>query len=455
MKTNYIPKTNITRKLICSILATVLLHATIVDQPACAQVKCDIDISIGESLHNDNDVNTEDIDFVNEPVYKDLVVDKLDQKYSDKYPQTVDISISQEDDNIPQEENSVGEDEYTVKDLIIDAIESYQQDYLFCADIQDIVEVRACDIDYVYNPYSRRINLFNSKYFDLLFGDHQYSLDELYLRIEHNPNIGDKYKPYMKEFTSRMLEYYTGVDTRVYAHNILTLKIVENAPKRELQGSRAGYNRMNNTIFITGELDLDGNETDRIVFRHEMGHMFNNYSTKIDDYIFTGTYGYNFHGKYVGEALDVLFTVEPYIDEYENVQYWGAGYPVTTNNVRVIVKYLGDYSFQDYVLGNIYTFEQRVNDKWPDIDAFEYYDFGYFDDILELQWVSTMDSDVSIDEMYYDNLYMFLAKLYSITTRVDTKDPVFSSMLYEELTYGMLYKPEYIKRSIDFAVGIM
>lgn len=360
-------------------------------------------------------------------------------------------------DEKKSEQENTDDLEYTIDDLILDIKESYDPEIANNKDVHDYTNKEPSTIDYIYYPEEEYVYLLNNKYFDLIYGEKRYSSEELFDIINNNSNISQQYKTFICEFTRCMLDFFPDADTRIYADNLKHLRIIKNVSQEIMGSNVAAYDRSTKAIVIKNNLDLESSIKDRLVFRHELGHMFVNIQTKKKGLTFAYSFKYLTHGYALEEALDVIYTTAPFIEEYAKFSMESLGYPLTTNIVRVILDYIGDYSFQDMMIGNIYTFEALVNRCVGKAGALveDEYGFNYIEDIIELQKVDYYSEDEELETIYYEDLYRYITDLYILTNDIDLENmdqEEFRQELMDMYTKGAK-KVDYMDDAIDNVVS--
>ncbi len=255
---------------------------------------------------------------------------------------------------------------------------------------------------------SKMITLYNNKYFKDIFKVDNYTVDDVKEVTNNNKNIPKEYLDFINEFTETMNNYYPNLDNRLYYHNISTLKFdikVQDNVDFIMSGSVAFYDITNNTMVLANNIDLNDPKS-RLIFRHELGHLFNHLRINYDGYDIKYYFNDAGRGKYLKEALDVIFTTAPYNDDYPDDLKENMGYPITTNIVRILVECM-DYNLEDSVSHNVYEFERQLNEINPNgIEA------SVIEEIIEFQWKEYNRIDFEVDREEYKDLYEYVTKLY-------------------------------------------
>lgn len=255
---------------------------------------------------------------------------------------------------------------------------------------------------------SKMITLYNNKYFKDIFKVDNYTVDDVKEVTNNNKNIPKEYLDFINEFTETMNNYYPNLDNRLYYHNISTLKFdikVQDDVDFIMSGSVAFYDIPNNTMVLANDIDLNDPKS-RLIFRHELGHLFNHLRINYDGYDIKYYFNDAGRGKYLKEAMDVIFTTDPYTGDYPDDLEKNMGYPITTNIVRILVDCMG-YNIEDSVSHNVYEFERQLNEINPNgIEA------SVIEEIIEFQWKEYNSADFEVDREEYKDLYEYVAKLY-------------------------------------------
>lgn len=281
---------------------------------------------------------------------------------------------------------------------------------------------RPFDVTYEGDTY---IKVNNSALFDDLFGKDEATLDDIYKAIDNNKSIPNEYKSFMKQYYTDLYEYYGGIELRVFEYNLKDVKF-EQKPLEEIQwdtqlsSAYAYWDNKENKIVVSDNLDIENNAWDLVTLRHELGHLGNYF------YIEDGEYAYKYQfkttstGGYVQEAMDCIFTTNPYLDYYESVGQDNTGYPLIQNELRVIIDCI-DYNPKDSIDHNIYYLENQMNQVMGDE-----LDSHVIMGIIDMQQTENQDQVIELDEQEYIDLYTYITKLY-MTKYVN------NSMSYSEI----------------------
>lgn len=270
------------------------------------------------------------------------------------------------------------------------------------------------DYSLINSGKSKYLQLFNNKYFSNFFGVDNYSLDEVINAMESNKNISSKFKEYMKNYITIMYNYYPNLDWRVFTTNIKTLKI-ELLPSNSYDltsiNSEAFYDYQQNLMSLQENFDFK-DESGRLVINHELGHLFNTLYLKTKKYEIHYYFKDNGEGVYVLEALDVIFTTAPFENTYSDKRKENLGYPLITNEMRVIIDSLNqiegaEYSIEKFVSGNVYDLEDSLkaampNDIHPQIIL----------STIDYQWYDYSYDSIQIGDKDYSDLFKYITRLY-------------------------------------------
>lgn len=186
-------------------------------------------------------------------------------------------------------------------------------------------------------------------------------------------------------------------------------------------GALAYYDIQNNKMIISTDLDLRNDPKSRLIFRHELGHLFNHLKITKDGYSIDYTFNDAGRGTYLKEAMNVIFTTDPFMYDYGDPKISeNMGYPIITNIVRVLTECSG-YNICDSISSNVYTFQDQLNGYYSDeIDA------SIIEELIEIQWIEYSDDLIQVNDSDYEDLYEYVAKVY-------IKKNVTPSMTYEEI----------------------
>lgn len=276
---------------------------------------------------------------------------------------------------------------------------------------------------------SKMVTLYNNKYFEELFGCNNVGIDTVIESINSNKTMPDDIAYFITQYVTVMADYYKDLDFRVFNYNIKTVE-VEVRPVDDVdfvsEGSVAFYDIDNNKLIISKDIDLANDAKSRLIFRHELGHVFNHLRMNKDGYSIE--YGFNDagRGKYLKEALTVIFTTDPFMYEYEPLAIenpeltTNMGYPITTNIVRVLVE-CSDYNVEKSITNNVYYFQNHLNEYYQDeIDA------SVIEELLEIQWMEYSDDLIQVNDEDYEDLYEYVTKVF-------IKKYINPSMSYNEI----------------------
>lgn len=257
---------------------------------------------------------------------------------------------------------------------------------------------------------SKMVSLYNNKYFDELFGYENLSANDVVASVESNKKIPDEYIYYIDEFVLTMGSYYQSLDFRVFDHNVKTLEFEVRSPDDVdflSGGSVAYYDIENNKMIISTDIDLKNNPKSRLIFRHELGHLFNHLRLEKDGYKIDYSFNDAGRGTYLKEALNVIFTTDPFMYDYNDPEITdNMGYPIITNIVRVLVE-CSSYDIQESVSSNVYNFQNHLNSYYSDgLDA------SIIEELIEIQWIEYSDDLIQVDDADYEDLYEYVTKIY-------------------------------------------
>lgn len=283
--------------------------------------------------------------------------------------------------------------------------------YKYVDDLLDL-DVDPLMVDYIVDVEEKRINLYNDKYFDVLFGASEYTPNDLFELIQSKKDIDKEYLDFIVDYMDHIYKAYGyDIDTRLFCLNLKRL-VIKNVSKEDFENNNtiASFDAEDSSISFGKLLDLNY-WIDEHTFRHELGHMFTDYSVKIDGYTISYSFKDGFQGHYLVEGINNYFMLQPFMDEYpENIN--GSGYPAITRFADMLIVCM-DYTFSDFITDNIYKFENRLS------DSFDFVNVPYFEDLLELQYLQSMKRlENPLDRFYYDEMYYDLAKMYIIKNRI-------------------------------------
>lgn len=257
------------------------------------------------------------------------------------------------------------------------------------------------------NLVTGTVRLYNNKYFNELFGCENVTPQEIIELIE-NKKLSPEYKEFIKNFVLTMDAYYKNLEYRVFAENIKGVKfdIRSRDDMCFIDGSVAKYDSETNTMILMEGMDLVNDPQAKIIFRHELGHMFNNLELSKDGYNIEYHFNVAGRGLYLSEALDVIFTTLPFLDEYPKEYEDSFGYQITSNIVRVLLDNI-NYDLETSITNNVYTFQDALGTSMPnDIDP------EIIEELIELHWIEYDSCKIEVDADEYKDLYGYIARLF-------------------------------------------
>ena len=118
--------------------------------------------------------------------------------------------------------------------------------------------------------------------------------------------------------------------------------------------------------------------------------------------------------------MNVIFTTMPYMDYYESVNQDNLGYPLISNELRIILECI-DYKPEMAISNNIYLLEDRMNDVMGDeVDS------HVIMSLIDLQQVENENQVITTDRKDYADLYSYITKMY-------IKTHLSNDMSYDEI----------------------
>lgn len=271
---------------------------------------------------------------------------------------------------------------------------------------------------------SKMITLYNNKYFDDLFGYKNIEVTDVLASLESNKKIPDQYRYYINEFITVVDSYYDSLEFRVFDHNLKTLDFEVREPDDVdfvAGGALAYYDIQNNKMIISTDIDLVNDPKSRLIFRHELGHLFNHLKLTKDGYSIDYAFNDAGRGTYLKEAMNVIFTTSPFMYDYNEPEITeNMGYPITTNIVRVLIE-CSDFNICDSISSNVYNFQKHLDSSFKnELDA------SIVEELIELQWIEYSDDLIELNDSDYEDLYEYVAKIY-------LKKYAHANMTYDEI----------------------
>lgn len=270
---------------------------------------------------------------------------------------------------------------------------------------------------------AKSIDLYNNKYFDQLFECKNIEIEKVIATKNSNTKMPAEFNSFIDEFIYTMESYYGSLDWRVFNYNIETLEFERTSSDNVdfvMGGSVALYDFKNNKMLISEDLDLNDPKS-RLIFRHELGHLFNHLRMQKDGYDIKYGFDNANRGTYLKEALTVIFTTDPFMYDYESKEITdNMGYPIITNIVRVLVECSG-YDIRSSITDNVYYFQNLLDKEFSSsLDA------SLIEELIEIQWIEYSTDLIQVDDEDYKDLYRYVANAY-ISKKLN------SSMSYEEI----------------------
>ena len=282
---------------------------------------------------------------------------------------------------------------------------------------QDITNLLYADnskYDYIIISDDKRIWLLNDKYYDILLGKDNYTPESIKDILDKNSQIPLEYKDFISEYVLEMVEYYGDFDLRILANHLKDMSIkledIETIYK-SVKGASAYYDAIENEMILRNDIDIT-NEKGRLVLRHELGHAAKEFNVFVDDYTITNYTNFYNHGIHIKEAMNVVFTTNPYIDSFSDYEIKNTGYQTISNIMRMLTK-ITDYDFENYISDNVHDLEYKLDayfdSKYDFCTLFREMDelpldFGMTEFIKDTKRIEYIYTEVT--NMYIDSLLM-------------------------------------------------
>ena len=235
------------------------------------------------------------------------------------------------------------------------------------------------------------------------------SYDKICEAIDYNPGIPDKYKQVIKDFAKDIMDYYPGIEMRVFYENMkeLNIKYVEDSQDQaeaKIDGVEAWYNYYQDNMYISKNLDLSEGSHGLLVFRHELGHALNTARINTDDQILMCSMENQNYGHYIQEAANVIITTYPFKDRYTSTDL---GFPLISNEMQLILEATPGYDPRQLVTQNIDCLEEFLDEKNEcNIGAEKLFD------LMELQTTQYYDSRIKGNTEDYAKIYQYIGEVY-------------------------------------------
>lgn len=251
-----------------------------------------------------------------------------------------------------------------------------------CAFIKDLHKYETIDTPISYeqtagnfdDDYFTQINSLDE--FDEL-GIEQVQFADVRETLRNNQNIVDADKEIINEFIDALEERLPDVDLRTFNMNLKTLKIDRCQNINDMTGGY--YNVNNNTLTLLDSDNYGGFKSEKLVFFHELCHTLNNtiYEYVDSDGIINSVFkGFqlekNCYGDAFDESINTVLTDYLMTKDWENYfdqpSHFYISYQTPAKIAYQILKNLDNYSFYDYLDGNVLSFEKAVNDRFDNMD---------------------------------------------------------------------------------------
>lgn len=208
--------------------------------------------------------------------------------------------------------------------------------------------------------------LYSNKYYDDYFGA-PVTVSDVIASINSNQNFDEPFKKFTIEFVTDMYNFYgDALEMRVFNNNIKNTEVFYLSPDAlsVTGGSMAKYNYEENSIQLLDSFDYT-DERSRIILRHELGHAFNCLHRILDGkgevkvlYCAKG------RGGSTSEPATVVFTTEPFLNEYSEEAKANLGYGLVTNIYRIIIDCI-DYNPVEITTRDVSGFRAKLEPKLP------------------------------------------------------------------------------------------
>ena len=396
-----------------------------------------------EALAHDHAYEQEDqtIIFVDETKEADQTLEDDIKDVVDKSSVSIDIVV---ENNIEEETK---EDTLTrLYNEISD--ENTMQDYHY--DLYDD-DNTPLDRDFMYSKHQNVIVLLNDQLTYDCFETKDYTKDEVLTIIDNNDNLPDDFKTFAKDFVNTMDDYYDGLDYRMFAKNMekLQIEIKDADTIKNESGGKAYFDNQLGKMVLPENIDYN-HEYYRVIIRHELGHMFNCYTTKPDGIDCEVTYSpmYYGHGINVYEAVNTLFTGKPFMDDYSEERKQNLGYALIVNELDMILTN-ANYNLKNSVTDNVYDLEHYLNEH----SAIE--DSNKLMDQMEQQWYDYKNEDYRVAPHEIDYLMDVTINCYLDGKEINTYEDLQNAKenFVRELTKGVKYAEDLDLSEVDNVFG--
>ncbi len=280
------------------------------------------------------------------------------------------------------------------------------------------------------------------------------SYDKIEQAINENYSIPAEYKPIIKDFAKEMMDYYPGIEMRIFYENIkkMEIKYVEDSQDQaeaQIEGVEAWYNYCQNNLYVSKKLNLVEGSHDMIVFRHELGHALNTARIFSKDQILMCSLETLNYGHYIQEGANVMVTAYPFESRYGNQNL---GLPLVSNELRVILEATPGFDPRQLVSQNIEYLEDFLDENNQcEISAQQLFD------LMEIQSTEYYDGRFKGNKEDYAKIYKYIADVYIANVFNDSmsEDEInayrnyLATMLTKDLSSAELVRTDVIDNAIN------
>lgn len=272
-------------------------------------------------------------------------------------------------------------------------------------------EIGAGNIIYVYD----------SSYYDQVFGKSEITLDDLYATIDSNSNVPEDVADLIKEFCERYVTYAPDADRRVLNHNLQTLTVEAIDPTVLLVVTcsdtvLACYIHRDNLIYVLDDYDFRGDTWAYQILFHELCHAARICRADLDGHAYRVQSGGNSYDcTILDETLNTVFSVSLLGYEEKDI-----GYQLQSNMMTAIVRSMDNYEISDYMNHSQNYFLIKL-DEFTGQSGLA----AQMIDLMNEQYTRYSESNKSTSQQKMAPLYEYISNIYY-------KNRITENMSYDE-----------------------
>ena len=282
------------------------------------------------------------------------------------------------------------------------------------------------------------MNIYDMSYLNKILDYDTVTLEDFYEVIDSNPNISDKFKPYVREFCKDLIEKQPDAERRVLYENLKTIDFHECENKFELTlacmsiDGLACYVRSENRIYVLKDYEYEKGTWNYQVLYHELSHAARTAMWERDGKkIRVQCEGEQFYTVTSAEALNSLFAISLFDYDEKDIAY-----QFQSNMFKIMVDSMDNYEISDYMNHSLGYFAHQLD---------EFHGDNNYATVL-LKLIDTQFNDyhsdkIDIVQSEYYPIYEYLSDMYyknkinSNTTYAEARS--YTDRLLEELMFDV------------------